>query len=349
MLVAFFFGCATRQVYRASALPLEFRPRPVPDLREVALPRLAASSGPSDIIMPGDLLEVTVLTDLEPQSLPISCRVDDTGEIQVPPIGRVAVGGLRLPEAESAIAQAAVVRDVYRRPHVTVVRTAVHKCRVTVTGAVQAPGVYDIPAAQADLMTALVQAGGLLPEAEPVAEIRRAGGGQVSAVPDDAAEPGPEGRLTSWAKTPEEVSSNVRIDLLTATRSPGSSKEFRLSDGDVVYVPLRKLDPIFVDGLVNKPGMYPFPQNQEVRLLDVLALAGGRANPLAEKVWIIRRIPGRSEPILIKANLRSAAKNPAENLQIAPGDVVTVEETFGTFMYSLLKGFVHIGGSVPLF
>lgn len=349
ILVAFFFGCAGRQVYRAAALPLEFRARPVPDIREVALPQLAASSTPSDVIMPGDLLEVTILTDVEPQSLPVSCRVDDNGDIQIPPIGKVSVAGLRFAEAESAIAQAAISRDVYRKPHITVTRTHMRTYRVTVTGAVQQPGVYEIPAAQADLMTALVQAGGLSPEAEPVAEIRRAARGPLPAPPTDGTDTSAEGRLTSWTDAATEPPSTLRIDLLSATQNPNLPNEYRLNDGDVVHVPQRKLDPIFVDGLVNKPGMYEFPQNQEVRLLDALALAGGRSNPLAEKVWIIRRIPGRSEPILIKANLRSAAKDPAENPQIAPGDVITVEETFGTFMYSLLKGFVHIGGSVPLF
>lgn len=340
-------GCTSRMVYKARALPVEFQPPPVTDIRDVALPQLASDQGPSDVIMPGDLLEVSVLTSLDTKDTAISCRVDDEGNIQVPPIGKVTVGGMRFPDAERAIAQAAIERDVYRRPTVTIKRVQSRTYRITVTGAVAKPGVYNIPAAQADLLTALVQAEGLKPDADPVVEIRRSGSaGSVG--PAVASKVGnAPGQLTSFTE-PVAPGESLKVDLRSAGQDNQSLQEYRLEDGDVVFVPPRKLDPIYVDGLVNKPGMYAFPASQDLRLMDVIALAGGCSNPLADKVWIVRQIRGRSEPVLIRANLRTAAKNPAENLRIAPGDVITVEETFGTFIYNLLKGFVHVGGTVPL-
>ena len=340
-------GCASRMVYKARALPVEFQPPPVTDVRDVALPQLASDQAPSDIIMPCDLLEVSVLTGLDTKDVGISCRVDDQGNVQVPPIGKVAVGGLRLPDAERAIAQAAIERDVYRRPTVTIKRVQSRTYRITVAGAVAKPGVYNIPAAQADLLTALVQAEGLKNDADPVVEIRRSGFREsVQPTLDSNAENAP-GQLTSLTER-SAPGESIKVDLRSVGQNNQSLQEYRLQDGDVVFVPLRKLDPIYVDGLVNKPGMYAFPAAEDLRLLDVIALAGGCSNPLADKVWIVRQIRGRSEPVLIRANLRTAAKNPAENLRIAPGDVITVEETFGTFIYNLLKGFVHVGGTVPL-
>ena len=340
-------GCASRMVYKARALPVELQPPPVTDIRDVALPQLASVQAPSDVIMPGDLLEVSVLTGLDIKDTAISCRVDDEGNIQVPPIGKVMVGGMRFPDAERAIVQAAIERDVYRRPTVTIKRVQSRTYRITVAGAVAKPGVYDIPAAQADLLTALVQAEGLKPDADPVVEIRRSGSSGPLAPAFDSKVGNAPGQLTSFteATAPGE---SIKVDLRSAGQDDQSLQEYRLQDGDVVFVPPRKLDPIYVDGLVNKPGMYDFPAAQDLRLLDAIALAGGCSNPLADKVWIVRQIRGRSEPVLIRANLRTAAKNPAENLRIAPGDVITVEETFGTFVYNLLKGFVHVGGTVPL-
>jgi len=341
-------GCGGKNVYRATRLPVEYQAPLVEDLRQISLSQFTAQQSPSDVISPGDVLEVTISTDLETQVKPVLCRVDDQGIMVVPDIGPVSVGGLRLSEAEKRVGETAIARDVYRRPFVTIVPKEQRTYRVTVTGAVERPGVYAIPATQASLLTALVQAGGLKKEAQPAVEIRRAETAEKKTLPlENPVKDEVEGRLTSWEESTTS-GDTVRIDLISATRSPTSDLRYHLNDGDVVYVPERKVDPIFVDGLVTKPGMYELPPNQEVRLLDALAMAGGRNNPLADNVWVLRHVPGREEPIVIKSKINAIKRNSEENIRIAPGDVITVEETPGTFLYSLLKGFVHLGGSIPL-
>lgn len=342
-------GCGGRNVYRATRLPMEYQAPLVEDLREISLSRFTAQQSPSDVISRGDVLEVTISTDLNTEVKPVLCRVDDQGMMVVPDIGPVFVGGLRLAEAEKRVGETAIARDVYRRPLVTIVPKERRTYRVTVIGAVERPGVYAIPATQASLLTALVQAGGLKKEAQPAVEIRRAETAEKKTLPLDnpAKDNEVEGRLTSWEESATSEDT-VRIHLISAMRSPTPDLRYQLNDGDVVYVPERKVDPIFVDGLVTKPGMYKLPPNQEIRLLDALAMAGGRNNPLADDVWVLRRVPGRKDPIVIKSKLNAIKRNAEENIRIAPGDVITVEETPGTFLYSLLKGFVHLGGSVPL-
>jgi polysaccharide export outer membrane protein len=328
---------------------MEYQAPLVEDLREISLSRFTAQQSPSDVISRGDVLEVTISTDLNTEVKPVLCRVDDQGMMVVPDIGPVFVGGLRLAEAEKRVGETAIARDVYRRPLVTIVPKERRTYRVTVIGAVERPGVYAIPATQASLLTALVQAGGLKKEAQPAVEIRRAETAEKKTLPLDnpAKDNEVEGRLTSWEESATSEDT-VRIHLISAMRSPTPDLRYQLNDGDVVYVPERKVDPIFVDGLVTKPGMYKLPPNQEIRLLDALAMAGGRNNPLADDVWVLRRVPGRKDPIVIKSKLNAIKRNAEENIRIAPGDVITVEETPGTFLYSLLKGFVHLGGSVPL-
>ena len=354
LLIWLLAGCASPRVYQASQLPAEFAAPPLPDLREINLPRLAAAGSPSDLVMPGDVLEVTISTDLEGNVVPVACRVDDQGFISLPQLGPIAVGGLRFPEVESRIAQTAIAKDVYRRPYVTVARKSTRTYRVTVAGAVAQPGVYELPAAQADVLAALVQAGGLTVRAEPVVEIRYAGDLGGNRLQPDSLDGTQEGRLTAWsAETAGDAdgsmpANTVRIDLISMTQEKTTDAICRLHDGDVVYVPELKRDPIYVDGLVTRPGMYELPRTGEICLLDALALAGGRSNPLAEKVMILRRVPAHTEPVVIKANLRTARKIGAENVRIAPGDIILVEDTFSTFIYDLMKGFVHIGGSIPL-
>ncbi len=346
LLCAWTSGCAERQVYRPSNLPVEFQAKPVPDLRNIPLPEFADQSVPSDVIMSGDVLQVTVATDLESRPNAVPVRVDDLGIIQVPYIGPVQVGGLRFAEAERAIAAAAVERDVFRHPTVTVVRSATRTHRVTVIGAVNKPGVYELPASNSSVLAALVAAEGLNSKAGPIVEIRRAAGAQ----PWDE-----RTSLTAATNSSDGVqpvgwngAAPLRVQQINLTSSGGSPSEYRLSDGDVVQVSEREALPFFVDGLVAKPGSYPMPPDQPIRILDAIALAGGKNNPLADKVWIVRHVPGRDEPVLIKVSLRRAKEDPRENLFVAAGDVISIEETPGTFIYNLLKGFVHIGGSVPL-
>ncbi|WP_460184593.1 polysaccharide biosynthesis/export family protein [Thermopirellula anaerolimosa] len=344
-------GCAERQVYRPSKLPVEFQAKPVPDLRNIPLPQFSDQSVPSDVIMSGDVLQVTVATDLESRPNPVPVRVDDLGIIRVPYIGPVQVGGLRFAEAERAIAAAAVERDVFRHPTVTVIRSQQRTYQVTVVGAVNKPGVYNLPASNSNLLSALVAAEGLNTKAGPVVEIRRAESSESSAErPPLTADAGSaDGSFDGVRPAGWSDSSPLRVRQINLTSPDGGSpREYRLADGDVVNVTEREALPFFVDGLVAKPGAYPMPPDQPIRILDAVALAGGKSNPLADKVWIVRHVPGREEPVLIKVSLRRAKEDSQENLFVAAGDVISIEETPGTFIYNLLKGFVHIGGSVPL-
>ena len=108
----------------------------------------------------------------------------------------------------------------------------------------------------------------------------------------------------------------------------------------MVYVAKRTLPPIHVLGLVTKPGEFPFPPNQELRVLDALAIAGGCSNPVAEKVLVIRHLPNRKEPIQIAVSIQ-AAKSGQDNITLAPDDTVMVEQTPETVVVDIMKSFIH--------
>ena len=107
----------------------------------------------------------------------------------------------------------------------------------------------------------------------------------------------------------------IKVDLTAAT--DGMIKIPDLSDGDVVNVARRNLRPVYVIGLVCKPGEFPFPTSQELRVLDALALAGGVSNPVAEDVLVIRQAPGKPDPVRIAVSIQGA-KNGHDNLTLAP-------------------------------
>jgi polysaccharide export outer membrane protein len=108
----------------------------------------------------------------------------------------------------------------------------------------------------------------------------------------------------------------------------------------VVHVVKRVLRPIYVIGLVRKPGEFPYPTSQEIRVLDALALAGGVSNPVAEDVVVIRKLPGAKEAAHIAISIQ-AAKSGSDNLPLAPGDTVTVEQTPLTAAVDVIQTFVR--------
>ena len=89
---------------------------------------------------------------------------------------------------------------------------------------------------------------------------------------------------------------SVRIDLVSA--SEGEVPAYRIQDGSVIMV--REQDPktIQVIGLVRKPDQFEIPPGQEVRLLDAIALAGGRTLELADKVHIVRNLDDAENPVV---------------------------------------------------
>jgi polysaccharide export outer membrane protein len=100
-----------------------------------------------------------------------------------------------------------------------------------------------------------------------------------------------------------------------------------------------------VQGLVQKSGEFAFPVQQDLRLLDAIALAGGLSNPMAENVLIIRQFPGQPSPAYIAASIQHA-KRGQDNLLLAPGDMVIIERTVGTALVDIVNTVFHVGVGV---
>ena len=324
-------GCHSG-IYQAGRLPAELSVSPVDTFRKINFTRLARSTAQSDLIYPGDVVEVTIATGLEEKS-PVSwpLRVSDGGEVDIPLIGVVRVAGLLLPDAEQAIRHESIARRVYRDPHVSVLLKSRKMIHVTVVGAVKDPGTKELPAANADLLSALLAAGNLTEEASTIVEIRK--------VPDFSTQfAGYGGQRRTLAQD-----SSLRIDLIAA--SQGVAPDYRVEDGSVIMVRERDPKTIQVIGLVNRPDQFEIPPDQEVRLLDAIALANGRTMQLADKVHVIRQLDTMKEPILIAASMKEAKRGGPANLRLGPGDIVSVEETPLTFTVGTIRSFIRFGFS----
>lgn len=108
-------------------------------------------------LAPGDLLLVKVfqVDDLERQ-----VRVDNQGYITLPLIGQLQASGLGVAELEKLVAdryRAGYLQD----PQISVLVQEANGRRVTVTGAVDEPGIYPLIGSNLTLQQALAQAKGV--------------------------------------------------------------------------------------------------------------------------------------------------------------------------------------------
>ncbi len=120
-------------------------------------PLALATVQPEYRLSPGDVLLVKVfqVDDLERQ-----IRVDNDGNVTLPLIGSVSAAGKGVAEFEREVA------DRYRKsylqdPQVSVFVQEANGRRVTVTGAVDEPGIYPVIGANLTLQQAIAQAKGV--------------------------------------------------------------------------------------------------------------------------------------------------------------------------------------------
>jgi polysaccharide export outer membrane protein len=120
-------------------------------------PAAGPVAAPNDYrIGPGDLLRLDVF-GVEALSKR-SVRVNASGQISLPLIGVVQAGGLTAEQLAAAIA-ARLAQDYLQNPQVTIFIEEFTSQRITVAGAVKAPGIFPLKG-RTTLMQALAQAGG---------------------------------------------------------------------------------------------------------------------------------------------------------------------------------------------
>ncbi len=343
VLAALAAGCHGPQHYTAASLPPELWAPPIQSGRKLDLARLAGASSGASRIEPGDVIEVSLAGSLDKDDVTtLAVRVGEDGRAVLPEIGPLALAGLDLAWAEQHIAAACVQRALYRRPNVTVTMKQPRQNRVTVVGAVETPGVHALPRGSSYLLDAVVAAGGFSEDAGTQVEIR---------VPAESARLAADGALIQPASHTSDAGRGVErvcLNLAEAVQQPGGGTY--LPDGSVVRVERLEPDPVYVTGLVQRPAEIKYPVKYELRLLGAVAQAGGLTSKLADKVLVIRKTSDGQSAVTIEASLQSAKRNPAENLVLAPGDVVSVERSPGTVLldtFELIRfGF---GATLPMF
>lgn len=349
MLLAFLLlcltGCQSGLSYRAVNLPADLAAPPTFNGQQFDLSRLGNTGAGTDLIQPKDSLHI-LLSSGNDDDTPIDTelKVADNGTIDVPVIGPVHVMGMTESQASDAVRNSSVQRQIFMRPAVSVTFAEKYMHKVVVSGAVENPGEYEIRASASNLSTAILAAGGLTEKATSRITVHSPGGSTSGGTGiSSVLQAGHES-----ANAPEQSSAGpevIQVSLLSPETSRIASQK-NLPDGTIITVQEQRARYVTVMGLTGNRTI-EMPYDREFRLLDALAQAGGpRFSPwIANKLKVLRPHPTTGETVAIRVNLGEAKRKRDANIALAPGDVLSVEETPLTFTVSTVSQLLGVGRS----
>lgn len=286
----------------------------------------STSSSANYRIGPDDLVQVTVynIPDQDARVTPrtVILRVSQEGLIVLPLIGEVPVIGKTTGEIEQELKTR--YAKYIRTPQVGVMVTE-YRQRVSVMGAVQRPGVFELmgPLTVIDMVA---QAGGITDKA----------GNQV----------------ILYRKEPNGKRETAVIDLMVLANPSGEiidSKDAAMVNlpmkaGDVINVPHAGM--FFVDGAIRRPGSYPLVRSYT--LTQALATAGGADPELADygSISIYRR-HGPTNVETITVDLENVMAQKSTDPKVQPDDVIVVPMSSLKFFVKRFVGTIFSGTSAP--
>ena len=257
-----------------------------PQAPQQAAPAATQRAAPEGyIIGPNDSLAIAVLED---QDLTSKYRVDESGMITFPYLGRVPAAGQTISQFQEELTKR-LANGYINNPQVRVDVDAYKSQSVLVTGSVRSPGEITMTG-QLTLLAALVRAGS--PTADAGDDVQIAHNKNTRSAPS---EPG--------AGSDEVV--HVKLRDLQLGRG-----DMPLQDGDIIYVP--PAQHFTITGQVKNSGVYVW--EADLTLEQAIARAGGltdRGSPRGAKAR--RTVNGKVQEVGLKLQDK-----------VLPGDTITI-------------------------
>lgn len=270
---------------------------------------------PEYLLGPGDLLEISIFGLESPDAASkFSCEVGQDGKIALPWADPIPAGGSSVEQLKESIRSAYAGRYI-KDPQVTARVVQYRGTAVVVTGAVDKPAVYYLSENRSTVLEMLALAGGLTTSAgDELVLVRGAG---VSAGTRSAA------TGSGGAAAPGSGTELVRVDLNELLDQGNLLLNVQVSDGDVLTVPLRERQYIYVLGYVNRQGAQRLEEGMRVDVLRALALGGGLTpTGRAQNSYLVRETPTGQE--VRRVDLARAGRGIDPPVYMEPGDMLVV-------------------------
>ena len=302
--------------------------RRIQDLVEAAVSNTQSNPSPADYrIGPDDELAINVL---EAPDLSNAFRVSADGNISMPLLGTIKVAGLTPHEVELVL-EALLRRTDMKDPQVTVTVVEMQSHSVSVLGAVQKPGVFQIRGTKT-LLEMLSLAGGLASDAGDAVLVMRGASNDFDHEP--ALKPEVQGAAMGYAQIDssagwQQKSSDdpqkghtIEINLKSLLNSGDPNYNIPIYPGDIIKVKAAGI--VYVVGDVKRPGGFPVKNNDRITVLQAIALGEGLAPDAAKDRAVIIRVADNGKRIELPVPLSKILAGKTPDMPLHPKDVLFV-------------------------
>ncbi|MDA2912721.1 polysaccharide biosynthesis/export family protein [Acidobacteriia bacterium AH_259_A11_L15] len=300
-------------------------------------------------IGPEDLVEITVF---EAPELNRTVRVTGGGEIYLPLLGGVQAAGLTPRELELVL-QELLRRTYMNDPHVGVYVKDMVSHPVSVFGAVERPGVYQIRGTKT-LLEILSMAEGLAEDAGDTVIVMREASFYGLTNPstqstNEATSVTPTPEVTEAAKEPSSAQEGIEINLKALLESGDPRFNIPIYPGDIVKVPRAGI--VYVVGEVKRPGGFVLRSNENISVLQAIALGEGLTRTAAKsQARIIRTDEESGERVEIPIDVGKILAGKAPDPLLQPKDILYIPNSAArSGLYRAAEAAISIVSGVVIF
>lgn len=270
----------------------------------VTLQQSMGGSAQSNVIVPGDNLDVMVAED---PTLSRVYEVRSGGSVFIPQVGKVQVAGKDLTGAEAAIKEA-LGQNYIKDAHVAVERNdrgSGNGRILYLVGQFAKSGPWPIPAGfTPTVVTTILRSGGVTKTAD-LTRVRLL-------------------RLVGGQGVVEEVNVQAILDGVSLP------SDLPLNAGDIIVIPAFA-NVVYVTGSVKKPGTMPILPDDELTAYTAVLRSGGFVRFANRAKIFVLRDRGNGEKQRIDVNIKRVNKGASTDVVLEPKDIVVVPERFFSF------------------
>jgi len=344
LILSFIISCASAPPPKKDVVSPEARIKEIESSNQVKAMNetilMAALSNKRDLyrdykIGPEDLLEISVFED---EKLNKTVRVSSQGNISLPLLGILRVKDLTANDLEKEIRDL-LAEKYLQDPNVSVFIKEYRSQRISVMGAVDKPGVYEV-SGKKTVLDILAMAGGL--------SVGGAGRPDAGSLLFLIRPPRLEHETSKEKKEDEEqMPRTFVIDLEDLLVKGDLTLNLPLMNGDVINVPAS--GKIFVGGEVRKPGSFPITRKR-LTIGQAIVMAEGLTEKASGSEGKIFRFSGKGpEKQILTVDIYAIEKGEADDLPLKENDIVFVPKhgmkAFLVGIRDTFKGFV----SMPIY
>jgi polysaccharide export outer membrane protein len=238
-------------------------------------------------------------------------RIDADGNVNMPLLGRLHVGGMTVQELEADLVQR--LREYIRDPQVIVNVVQFRSEPVFFVGAFKAPGIYPLQGRRT-LVEMLAAIGGLQPNASRHIKVTRRA--EYGTIP-----------LPGAIDDPEKKISTVEISMGSLRENVNPAEDILLQPYDVISV--ERAEQIYVSGEVTRANAIEMGERDSVSIAQVLSLAGGFTKDSARgKVRILRPVLNTNRRYAIVVDVKRIFDGKDNDVPLLPNDIVYVPRSY---------------------